>query len=377
MYFFSHREKLGKVKAGCNIDCVGINPARFPTQFHVALPPHSMPTCLTDITSNLVDYMNSLIVQQKDMLFSPEGSRNLFAAEITPYQGGSDEYTANTQSMDIPSIYFYDEPLPPRHNQINFLDYLDRTNLNRICYLGAIISYAFVATGEELAPRLMFEMECQGKIRLEREFTKAVNLIENSTVEEIHLNYQKGMNLLFWGRQRELGRLKSTDGIAASDDGLGRLREDVLKSILKNSNECLKQQRRNYESKCQTFGIQPQQETVPALDIQWERMIPSLSPDIRGSIGYFSNYLEDRLGEDFLNKYPGVRRSIKYGNVGYYEALNFIDGRNSVADIFRAVEAELWSGDYSSYHQLRFEEIVNFFRLLDDAGVIDMKTGSL
>jgi hypothetical protein len=48
-----------------------------------------------------------------------------------------------------------------------------------------------------------------------------------------------------------------------------------------------------------------------------------------------------------------------------------------VADIFRAVEAELWSGDYSSFHQLGFEELLNFFRLLEDADVVDLKMGSL
>jgi aminopeptidase YwaD len=377
MYFFSHQEKLGKVKAGCNVDCVGANPARFPTQFHVALPPHSLPAYLTDITMNLVDYVNSLILQEKDMLFSPEGSRNLFSIALTPYQGSSDEYTANTRSMNIPSIYFYDDPLPPRHNQINFLEYLDRTNLNRVCYLGAIISYAFAATGEETAPGLMMEMEYRAKTRLERELAKARHLIECSSAEDIHRNYQKGTNLLFWGKERELGMLKSVDEIAMKRDHIRRVHEDVLKSTLQNSDECLKQLSRDYESKCLALETRPQKATAPAVDVISEKVIPSFNPDIKGSIGYFSNYLEDRLGQDFLKKYPGVRSSIKYGNVGYYEALNYIDGRNSVADIFRAVEAELWSGDYSSYHQLKFEEFVNFFRLLADAGVVAMKTQSL
>jgi aminopeptidase YwaD len=377
MYFFSHPEKLGKVKAGCNVDCVGVDPARFPTQFHVALPPHSLPSYLTDITLNLVDYVNDLIIQEKNMLFAPEGSRSLFTTVLTPYQGGSDEYTANTRTLNIPSIYFYEEPLPPRHNQINFLEYLDRTNLNRICYLGAIISYAFTAAGEEMAPGLMIELEYRGKTRLEQELTKARHLIEYSSAEDIHRNYQMGMNLLYWGRKRELGMLKSMEGMAMKHAHLRRLHEDVLKSILQNSDEWLKQLSRNYEWKCQALGTRPQKGTAPPLDVRWEKAIPSFNPDIKGSIGYFSNYLEDRLGEDFLKEYPGVRSSIKYGNVGYYEAVNYIDGRNSVADIFRAVEAELWSEDYSLYHQLKFEELVNFFRLLEDAGVIAMKTGSL
>lgn len=377
MYFHAHRGKLGKVKGGCNIDCVGVNPARFPTQFHVALPPHSLPTYLTDITLNLVEYVNRLIAQERDLLYSPEGSRNMFAAALSPYQGGSDEYTANTRSLNIPSIYFYDEPLPPRHNQINFLEYLDRTNLNRICYLGAIISYAFAAAGEQTAPGLMIEMESRGKTRLGRELAKAELLIEHSSAEEIHRNYEKGMNLLFWAKKRELGMLESIEEMTIKRDDLRRLHHSVLKSLGQNSDGCMRQLNENYESRCRVLGIRPQKDAVSAIEARWRKAVPSLNPDFKGSIGYFSNYLEDRLGEDFLMNYPGVRSSIKYGNVGYYEALNYVDGRNSVADIFRAVEAELWSCDYSSFHQLGFEELLNFFRLLEDADVIDMKTGSL
>lgn len=374
MYFHAHPEKWAKVKAGCNVDCVGADPARFPTQFHVALPPHSLPTFLTDITMNLVEYVNDLIAREKDGLFSPEGSRNMFTAALSPYQGGSDEYTANTRSMNIPSIYFYDEPLPPRHNQINFLEYLDRTNLKRVSYLGAIISYALAAAGENTVAALINETELRGKSRLERELAKARHLIDFSTVPEIHRNYEKGMNLLSWGRKREQGMQNSLEEMAMKRDHFRRLQENARKSLDLNADDCLERLRRDYELKCGSLQIPPRQATGPTPQADWEEVIPSLNPDIKGSIGYFSNYLEDRLGDDFLKKYPGVRSSIKYGNVGYYETLNYIDGRNSVADIFRALEAELWSGDYPSSHQLGFEEFLNFFRLLEDAGVVTLKT---
>jgi hypothetical protein len=89
------------------------------------------------------------------------------------------------------------------------------------------------------------------------------------------------------------------------------------------------------------------------------------------SIGYFSNYFEDLLGKDFLDRYPKVKPSIRYGHVGYYETLNYMDGQNSVMDIYRAVDAELTSGGYSPYHRLNIEEMSNFLRLLKDGNVID------
>jgi len=373
MYFFHHQEKIGKVKGGCNIDCVGDNQAKYPSKFHVALPPHSISTYLTDITNNLVDYFNHKMNSEKDLLFSPEGSRNLFSATIMPYQGDSDEYTANTRSLNIPSIYFYDSPLPPRHNQVNFLEYIDRTNLKRSVYLGAIISYAFSSVGEEMAPRALNEIRCRGRMRLERELLKAKNLIEESSGENIHQKFVKSKNLLTWGIKREKGIINSFKEVLSEKKHLKFLYSEYKRLLEKDDRSFLNQLRRYYKLKCQIFNIQPLKEFARIREPSSEKIIPILNPKIKGSPGYFSNYFEDILGEDFLKKYKGVRRSFRYGNAGYYETLNYIDGQNTVADIYQAVQAELWSGDYSAYHYLSIEEMTAYLRLLKDARVIDFK----
>ncbi len=101
--------------------------------------------------------------------------------------------------------------------------------------------------------------------------------------------------------------------------------------------------------------------------------IPVLNPAIKGSPGYFSSYFEEKLGEDFLDKYKGVRPDFVYGNVGYYETLNYVDGHNALEDIFGAVQAELWSEDYSIDHSLSFEETAQYINMLKDAGVLTLR----
>jgi len=379
MYLFNHPEKIGKIKGGCNIDCVGVNQAKFPSKFHVALPPHSLATLLTDITNNLVDYFNQEITRainedlEEDMLFSPEGSRNMFSATVMPYQGASDEYTANTRSLNIPSIYFFDYPLPPRHNQINFLEYMDRTNLRRISYLGAIISYAFARVSQEMAPSLLNEIAYRGKIRLERELLKAKDLIEKSSPETIQQSFKKGKNLLLWGIKREKNIESSLEQILQGKKSLSLFYPFQEKSLDEKFNSFLKELRSYYELKCQALNIRPSKEESKVSSSTWENTIPVLNPKIKGSPGYFSNYFEDMLGDDYLKKYKDVRPSFRYGNVGYYETLNYIDGQNSIADIFEAVQAELWSKDYSKPHFLTFEEMSSYLRMLKDAQVIDFK----
>ncbi len=378
MYFSMHPEKIGKVKAGCNIDCVALDQAKFPSKFFVGLPPHSLPTYLTDVTANLVGYLNRKMDfaisegTREDLLFSPEGSRNLFSMTLTPYQGASDEYTANTRSLNIPSIYFHDFPIPPRHNQINFLDYIDPTNLRRISYLGAIISYAFADAGDKIAPRLINEISYRGEFRLSSERLKAINLIESSQPDKIDESFVRSRGLLFWGLRRELGMADSLREILSEKGTLDRL-SSHRKSLDTRSNEIMAELRRCYELKCAQAGVHPNAEILPGRRIPSCADIPVQNPAIKGSPGYFSNYFEEKLGEDFLNRYKKVRPDFNYGNVGYYETLNYVDGRNSLEDVYQAVQAELWSEDYSADHSLSFEETSEYLQMLKDAGVLDLK----
>jgi hypothetical protein len=380
MYLVNHPEKIGKIKAGCNVDCVGLNQARFPSKFYIALPPHSLPTYLTDITNNLVDSFNqkfdSAIGEgaREDLLFTPEGSRNLFSATLTPYQGASDEYTANTRSLNIPSVYFHDYPIPPRHNQINFLDYIDATSLGRVSYLGAIISYAFAGCGGEMALRLLEEISFRGENRLSRELVKAKNLIESSQKQRCRQEFLRGGELLFWGLRREKGIVGSLREVFSDKKSF-----EVLSSYgtsLENKFKDFKTElERSYQMKCAELKVNPDTGLPPGKRTSKEIRIPVLNPAIKGSPGYFSNYFEEKLGEDFLAGYKSVRPDFSYGNVGYYETLNFVDGDNTIENISQAVISELWSGDYLAEHSLTLEETTQYIQMLKDAGVLEFKIG--
>ncbi len=378
MYFTKHPEKIGKVKAGCNIDCVGLDQAKFPSKFYVGLPPHSLPTYLTDLTINLVGHLNHKIDSainegpQEDLLFSPEGSRNLFSVTLAPYQGASDEYTANTRSLNIPSIYFHDFPIPPRHNQINFLDYIDPTNLRRISYLGAIISYAWADAGDKTAARIINEVSYRAEARLSSERLKAIDLFDSASPGGIHQSFARGRELLFWGLRRERGMADALEGILSKKTSLDRL-SSYRQSLEKRSSELMAELTERYRQRCAKAGLQPKTELLGERRTPTGGDIPVQNPSIKGSPGYFSNYFEEKLGEDFLSRYKQVRPDFSYGNVGYYETLNYVDGRNSLEDIYRAVQAELWSEDYSADHSLSFEETAAYIQMLKDAGVLDLK----
>jgi len=376
MYLYNHQDRIGKIKAGCNIDCVGVNQAKFSSEFFVNLPPYSLPTYLTDITNNLVDYFNNKMKKaifegnKKDFLFSPEGSRNVFSVLIRPYEGGSDEYTANTLSLNIPSIYFNDYPLPPRHNQINFLEYIDSTGLKRVCYLGAIISYAFASIDEEMTPFLINEIYARGMARVHKDLLKAKYLLENANITNLQREYLKGKNLLLWRIRTEESMLNSVSSLTGNKADLKNRLIEQMNILKKDSKQIIDNFQNLYSLKCEELEMSPKTALKESkLEHTLKNIIPILNPEIKGSPSYFTTFFEKVLGEDFLEKYD-VSPSFRYGNVGYYETLNYVDGTDSIWDIYKATQAELLSGNYSSRHFLTLEETNRYLIMLKDSGII-------
>jgi len=380
MYFLHHPEKIGKVKGGSNFDCVGADPDKYPLKFYAALPPASLPSLLTDITNNLVEYFNNKLDTSiyggpvKDLLFSPEGSRNMFSTTFRPDRGGgSDQDLAHTWPLNIPFVYFHDWPMPPRHSQINFLEYMDRTNLRRVSYLGAIISYAFITADEEMAPDLLNEIQYRGESRLKKELILAKHLIRKSTLQDIHQNYDRGKKLLSWGKIREKGIASSLKEFISDKRSLTLLFSEHKHLLEKSCDDYQNQLRRYYEIKCQRLNIQPFKKPFGLEKSSWAKIIPVINPDMKIFPGCSRNYgyFRDTLGDDYNERYKDVISVLR--RKGLKDSFNYIDGQRTIVDIYNAVQAELWSGNYTERYYVSFENMANYFRMLKDAGIITFK----
>jgi len=59
-----------------------------------------------------------------------------------------------------------------------------------------------------------------------------------------------------------------------------------------------------------------------------------------------------------------------YGHEGYTETHNYIDGKRSILEIYQAVQSELWSEEYPSFHNISLREVKNYIRMLEAAGIV-------
>jgi hypothetical protein len=228
-----------------------------------------------------------------------------------------------------------------------------------------------------MAPKLLNEMLYRGKNRMDRELVKATKLLEESSRENFLQNFIKGTNLLVWGKEREKRMAGSLEEIISKKKNLGVLFSDYSQMLEESTLSCLRRLRRYYEYKCRDLNIPPLKELPRPQKTSWEKEIPFYNPEMEAFPGCFRNYryFEEKLGAKFLEKYKGVGSAFQHRNRGIQESFNFINGQNSVSDIYQALEAELWSEDYkpSPYTYLSFEAMTSYFQLLQDAKVISFK----
>jgi hypothetical protein len=100
-----------------------------------------------------------------------------------------------------------------------------------------------------------------------------------------------------------------------------------------------------------------------------EGRVPERNTAIRGPVNFYRSeygrwWLADKTGDEhFDSKIPLARR----GHYVMYEALNFVDGRRTVAEICDLVSDE--------FEPIPVEEFNNYFDFLASVGVVRMKEG--
>jgi hypothetical protein len=103
-----------------------------------------------------------------------------------------------------------------------------------------------------------------------------------------------------------------------------------------------------------------------------DRLVPKPVPGIMGTSSYFGDYYEKVLGQERLASF-NLKSDFAYGHLGYTEAHNFINGRRSILDIYRATTSELWSEQYPPAHAISLREVADYMKMLEAAKVITLE----
>ena len=286
-----------RLVAGIHMDMVGGLLSATRGTFHLSRTAETLPHAANAIAQAFFDDVVAVSSRYAERggdpragLAFPPGSRETFLGDVRALELGSDHEVFEESSFAVPMLYFHDWPDVTIHTNKDQPENLDPTKLGRVAYLGAGIAYTLAALPDAEARRLAAAVQADGDVRIARARLRgaASEDKDDAALFEREARWSAGEAL------RSVARLWPSAAPAVKD------------------------------------AAAPSAATKPGLPR--DARVPVRNPEVRGPLGvYYYDHLAQTLGPDADVDTALERRA--NGGVLFYELLNLVDGKRSVAEI--------------------------------------------
>ncbi len=352
-YLVRRPEIASRMKAGIHMDMVGGAPASTKSVFFVSRPPASIPSFIGDVAEVFFEYVKDgsrRATSRGDFteaILSPEGTKEDFVAEMQGLDLGSDHQVFGDSAFGIPMLYFHDWPDVYIHTNKDVPENLDATKLQRVAFLGAAIGYTLASVGPAEAPVLLAETAGRGAVRLGADRARALAEMAAAEGEAVHAAYREARNRIRHALEREKDALTSIVKFTGAAIDLAPWNQSLEATHRGNALAV----RAGYEA----LSAAPRDDSIEPEPTASGSRVPVRSESVQGPTNlYYYDHLAATLGPD--------TPSISLDELAQFEALNFTDGRRTVAEIRDAVSAEL--------DPVSIEAVIEYLEVLARAGVV-------
>ncbi|MFN2480612.1 MAG: M28 family peptidase, partial [Pyrinomonadaceae bacterium] len=358
-YFSDHPEETKKLLANVHQDMVGANQAMGSRVQHLIFAPHSRTSYLDAVFESvgtfLINTNNGFLAASRQgglprpftrPLYATRGSRQGYNARFVPYFDSSDHMTFVEGIIGVPAVATINWDDDYIHSTDDDLFQIDQTQLRRNIFLIGSIAYYLSRATEREIPALAAETFAQGQRRLANDLKVALEILREGKAQAPE-SWKRARAVIEQGTLREQRALQSIvaftpdrgRGVVASapNDMLARTerREAELASDLEAAFR-------------QLHGRAPAPITLTAEEQAAARKVPQNVASIR-------DYFDNRGQVNFRHNLHGLMEA---------EVYNFVDGRRSYYDIYKAVSAEAAAAGSWYYGTVTLKDVVG---LLDAA----------
>jgi hypothetical protein len=360
--FFTHPDRIGRVLTFLNVDMVGYHQERAKSVFHLYRPPHSAPHFGADAAEEILDAVgraNTETVREAaisapktgddfDPVYAPSGSRDQLHYSIEDFWGPSDH--EDVIALGVPAVLYNDWPDPWIGTQEDDISRADPTQMRRAVITIATTAYYLATVGSAEAMTLARVMASQAGARMARDYRRASALDRPDSSAE-------AVNILDRGFERESAGLRT---LGALGDG-----PELRAAIDRVARQLTAIHAANRAALTSAPSVGPKAKRPEPVD-PIGAAVPTRADSVRGPVHFFrpeygAAWLRRKTGSDPV----ATLRLAARGHYVMYEALNFADGRRSLAEIRAAVSAE--------YGPIPLAEIDEYFRLLERVGVVSIR----
>lgn len=345
-YIKAHLDRTRNTLAVINCDMIGEDLAKTGGLFTITQTPESMPSYLNDVAVHFARLVDALDLR------ATGGTSQPFAWRAEPYSGGSDHLIFNDGALRVPALMFgHGDTF--HHTSLDTMDKVDASELRRVCTIALATMTYLASANDQDATAMALLVSRNGMGRVAADYHDALAGLlaarEPDAAREALRALDSEVTHAAW---REGEAVRSARAFASAPASAAAIEE--LAGSVERLAASLKTEAANRVAPAKPARHAARAGEAPADPMA--RIVPVRSPDFVCPLD--ASYLEERLG-------AGASRDVRLNGDEPYEALNFVDGKRSVADIARSVTAAL--------SPVSADDVLAYFELLERAGLVSLR----
>ena len=365
--FREHPEEVKKILANVHQDMTGANLAMGSRVQHLIFAPHSRTSYLDAVFESvgtfLINTNNGFLAASRQgglprpftrPLYSTRGTRQGYNARFVPHFGSSDHLVFLEGAVGIPAVALINWDDPYIHSSDDDLYQLDQTQHRRNNFLIGALAYFLSKAGDKDIPLLVAETYAQGSKRLANDKRVAMELLVAERGKGDG-GWKLASTVVEQGVLREARALESVrvfSGGGGAEESI-----DEMKKLMLSNQAPMAELAQFYRQLNATNPPMP----APLTDAERAagRKVPA-------NVASLDTYLTNR------QKVPNTAGGSLHGLMRT-EVYNFVDGRRSYYDIYKAVYAESAAAGSWYYGTVTLEDVVRLLDAAVAAGALTLK----
>jgi hypothetical protein len=351
-YFRDFPDEPKKLLANLHQDMTGANQAMGGSRVqHLIFAPHSRTSYLDALFESVGTYLlqtnNGFLAASRQgglprpftrPIYSTRGTRQGYNARFVPYFDSSDHMCFVDGIIGVPAVAMVNWDDEFIHSSDDDLFQLDQTQLRRNAFYIGSMAYFLASADDGDVPVLASETYAQGTGRLANDLKVAMRLLKDSTGDAEEA-WKHAMMIVEQGAGREVRALSSAGVFAGTNRDAQQTINEMLARMRSKASETMTDLRAYYR---QLHGRNPQPARLTAEELAASRKVPANAATLED---YFAN--RDKVR--FKHNLHGLMSA---------EVYNFVDGRRSYYDIYKAVYAEAASAGSWYYGTVTLKDVV-------------------
>jgi hypothetical protein len=364
-YFAAHPEERARILVNLNQDMVGARQSLGSRIQHITRTPDSRPSYLNGVLESVAlmvmrgnsaylaaGQSGSQIPYSRPIL-SRFGTRDRYGLELIPFFTSSDHMVFNDSIIGVPATTFTNWPDEFIHSSDDDLWQIDPTQMQRNAFVVAAVAVYLAGLQPAGLPALAAQVHAGTRRTLSDAFARSTELLLLAEPAERVAAFRDGLNLTDQAAQRAAATLDSLRVFEPDRQLIARLEQ--WKNALAASGVSLR------ASLADHYRLLTGQSELPSLQLsEEEKRMASKVPEVAASV---AEYLEKR-NQVRVSGLPDLMR---------YEVWNFVDGRRSYLDIYRAARAEAQSAGAWYYGTVNAKAVEELLEAGVQAGILRLK----